>query len=100
VLHAAAAFERLMSGVRLTDGHNGLRVFSRRFAEQVDLRLPGMAYASELLEQIARSGLPYGEHPVTVDYTQYSLAKGQRSINSINIALDVWLNRLLRGGRS
>lgn len=99
VLRLAAIFERLMSGVRLTDGHNGLRVFSRRFAETVDLRLPGMAYASELLEQISRSGLPYGEHPVTIDYTPYSLAKGQRSLNSINIALDVWLNRLLRGGR-
>lgn len=99
VLRLAATFERLMSGVRLTDGHNGLRVFSRRFAEQVDLRLPGMAYASELLEQVARSNLPYAEHPVTIEYTKYSLAKGQRSLNSINIALDVWLNRLLRGGR-
>ena len=100
VLRAAAVFERWMSGVHLTDGHNGLRVFSRRFAETVELRLPGMAYASELLEQIARSGLPYGEYPVTVEYTDYSMAKGQRSLNSINIAVDVWLNRLLRGGRS
>jgi glycosyltransferase involved in cell wall biosynthesis len=99
VLRLGAVFERLMSGVRLSDGHNGLRVFSRRFAETVDLRLPGMAYASELLEQISRSGLPYGEHPVTIDYTPYSLAKGQRSLNSINIAVDVWINRLLRGGR-
>lgn len=99
VLHLAATFERIMSGVHLTDGHNGLRVFSRRFAEIVDLRLPGMAYASELLEQIQRSGLPYGEHPVTIEYTPYSLGKGQRSLNSINIALDVWLHRLLRGGR-
>jgi len=99
VLRLAATFERLMSGVRLTDGHNGLRVFSRRFAETIDLRLQGMAYASELLEQIGRSGLPYAEHPVTIDYTPYSLAKGQRSLNSINIAVDVWLNRLLRGGR-
>jgi glycosyltransferase involved in cell wall biosynthesis len=99
VLRLAATFERVMSGVRLTDGHNGLRVFSRRFAETVDLRLTGMAYASELLEQVHRSGFPYGEHPVTIEYTPYSLGKGQRSLNSINIALDVWLNRLLRGGR-
>ena len=35
-----------------------------------------MAYASELLGLIARSGLPYAEHPVTIDYTEYSTAQG------------------------
>ena len=94
VLRGARVFERLISGVGLTDAHNGLRAFSRRFAEQVNLRIPDMAYASELLGQIARSGLPYGEHPVTIDYTTYSIAKGQRSINSVNIAVDVIVNTL------
>lgn len=100
VLRMASLFERLTSGVQLSDGHNGLRVFSRTFAERVDLRLTGMAYASELLGLLRRSGLPYAEHPVTIDYTPYSLAKGQRSLNSVNVALDVWFNNLLRGGRS
>ena len=58
-----------------------------------------MAYASELLALIARSGLPYAEHPVTIDYTEYSMHKGQRSINSVNIAMDIWLNQILRGRR-
>jgi glycosyltransferase involved in cell wall biosynthesis len=96
VLRGGRLFERFTSGVRLTDGHNGLRVFTRRFAERVDLRMPDMAYATELLSQIARSGLPYGEYPVTIEYSEYSLSKGQRSINSINIALDVWIHQLLR----
>jgi glycosyltransferase involved in cell wall biosynthesis len=99
VLRLGAVFERTTSGVHLTDGHNGLRVMSRRFAQLVDLHLPGMAYASELLSLIARAGLPYAEHPVTIDYTAYSRAKGQRSLNSVNIAVDVWVSRLLRGGR-
>jgi glycosyltransferase involved in cell wall biosynthesis len=99
ILRLAAVFERITSGVELTDGHNGLRVMSRRFAEQVDLTLPGMAYASEFLSLIARSRLPYAEYPVTVDYTEYSRGKGQRSLNSVNIAVDVWVSRLLRGGR-
>ena len=99
VLRLGRMFERLTSGVRLSDAHNGLRVFTRRFAERIDLRLHDMAYASELLALIAESGLPYGEYPVTIVYTEYSLAKGQRSINSVNIALDVWLTQLLRGRR-
>ena len=99
VLRWGRRFERVTSGVRLSDAHNGLRVFSRRFAEQVDLSMNDMAYASELLGLIANSKLPYGEFPVTIEYSDYSVAKGQRSINSVNIAVDIWLNQLLRGRR-
>lgn len=95
LLKMARKFEGVTSGVHLTDAHNGLRAFTRRFASLVHLKTPDMAYASELLEAIARSGLPYAEHPVEVTYSEYSLAKGQRSINSVNIALDLCLNRLL-----
>lgn len=99
LLQAGRIFEWTTSGVRLTDAHNGLRAFTRRFAETVDLRLSDMAHASELLGLIGGSGLPYAEHPTTVLYSDYSLAKGQRSINSVNIAMDVWLNLFLRGRR-
>lgn len=99
LLRAATLFERVTSGVSLTDAHNGLRVFSRAFASRVDLTMHDMAYASELLAMIGKSGLPYAEYPVTIDYTEYSMHKGQRSINSINIATDIWINQLLRGLR-
>lgn len=99
LLKAARAFERATTGLKLTDAHCGLRAFTRRFAERVDLRFADMAHASELLVQLKRSGLKWAEHPVTVDYTDYSVAKGQRSINSINIAADIWLHHLLRGER-
>lgn len=99
LLRLARIFERVTSGVRLTDAHNGLRVFSRAFASQVELSMTDMAYASELLALLRRSGLAYAEHPVTIDYTEYSKRKGQRSINSINIAMDIWLQQALRGRR-
>lgn len=97
ILRLGRFVERLSYGVRLSDTHNGLRLFSRRFAETVELTMSDMAYASELLGLIARSGLPYAEHPVTITYSDYSRAKGQRSINSVNIALDLWMQQLLRG---
>lgn len=97
LLKIARTFERLNSGTHLTDAHNGLRIFSRRFASQIDLSVSDMAYASELLSLIAHSGLEYAEHPVTIRYTDYSMHKGQRSINSVNIAMDVWMNHMLRG---
>jgi glycosyltransferase involved in cell wall biosynthesis len=98
LLRFARVFERFNSGVSLTDAHNGLRAFSRAFAERIDLQLTDMAYDSELLAQIKRSGLRYAEHPVTIDYTDYS-RKAQRSIKSVNIAMDVWLHQALRGRR-
>jgi hypothetical protein len=55
-----------------------------------------MAHASELLEQIARSGLAYVEVPVTIEYSAYSLAKGQRLSDSIAILVDLSAQRLHR----
>jgi glycosyltransferase involved in cell wall biosynthesis len=99
LLRLARIFERLTTGVSLTDAHNGLRAFSRAFAERIDLQLADMAYASELLSLIKQSGMRYAEHPVTIQYTEYSMAKGQRSINSVNIAMDIWLHQFLKGRR-
>ena len=45
------------------------------------------------------AGATYAEYPVTIDYTEYSLSKGQHSINSINIGVDLIVNRVLRGHR-
>jgi polyprenyl-phospho-N-acetylgalactosaminyl synthase len=55
-----------------------------------------MAHASEILQQIAKSGLRYIEVPVTVEYTTYSVAKGQRLSNSVNIMLELLSGALQR----
>jgi glycosyltransferase involved in cell wall biosynthesis len=96
VLKAAVLFTRLTTGLRLTDVHNGLRAMTRRGATVMQIRQNRMAHASEILQQIAKSGLPYVEVPVTVEYTSYSTAKGQRLSNSLNIVLEL-LSRALQG---
>jgi len=99
LLKAAVAFTRVTTGLRLTDAHNGLRVFSRPVAELIDIKLHGMAHASELLGLVARSGCTWKEVPVTIDYTEYSMAKGQSGVNAVNIVLDLLQGRLARGRR-
>jgi len=94
LLKAAVLFTRLTTGLRLTDAHNGLRLLSKRAATAIDLRQNRMAHASEILDQIATSGLVYVECPVTIRYTDYSKAKGQSGLNSLNILLDLFLQRL------
>ncbi len=96
LLKGAILFSRLFSGARLTDAHNGLRALSRELAAQLDITLDRMAHASELIDQIVRTGLPYEEVSVRVHYTDYSRAKGQRAGAAVRIAIDYLLGRILR----
>jgi len=97
LLKAAVVFERMTSGITLTDAHQGLRVFRRSFARILDLQSHDMSWASEFLTRMAEHKTTYEEFPVHVEYTDYSRSKGQRSINSVNIGMDVLINKLLRG---
>jgi polyprenyl-phospho-N-acetylgalactosaminyl synthase len=94
LLRAATWFTRLSSGLRVTDAHNGLRAMTRTGALNIRLRQNRMAHASEILEQIARSGLKVVEVPVSVEYSQYSLGKGQRTSDALEILLDLFVGRL------
>lgn len=96
LLKAATWFTRLATGLRLTDTHNGLRAMTRRGASHIALRQNRMAHASELLHQIAHSSLGYVEVPVTIEYSAYSLAKGQRLSDSLRILVDLSAQRLHR----
>jgi glycosyltransferase involved in cell wall biosynthesis len=72
----------------LTDAHNGLRVFNRRVATEIEIRMAGMSHASEIVEQIDNRGWRVSEEPVTILYTEYSMSKGQSLLNGVNIVFD------------
>lgn len=94
LLSAAILFTRLTTGLKLTDAHNGLRVFTAAGARRIHLFHNRMAHASEILEQIAQRKLAYREFGNSVRYTEYSMAKGQKASNAINIVIDLVLQRL------
>ena len=94
LLKLATAYTRLTTGLSLTDAHNGLRLFTRKAAEQLRIRQNRMAHASEMLEWLGTSGLRVIEAPVNIVYTKYSMAKGQTAFSSVNIIWDLWLSRL------
>jgi polyprenyl-phospho-N-acetylgalactosaminyl synthase len=96
LLKSALAFQNLTTGLRLTDVHNGLRVLSCSALQTIVLRQNRMAHASEIVSQIASSGLRIGEYPVTIRYTAYSLAKGQSALGALNILFDLLIARLGR----
>lgn len=86
----------LSSGIWLTDTHNGLRLMTREAARKLRLHQDRMAYASELIDQIAQHKLRYVEVPVTIRYTSYSMSKGQRNLDSIMILKDLIVERFFR----
>lgn len=58
MLQVAVRFTNLFSRVKLTDTHNGLRAFNRKFAEQLNITLSGMGLTPRklLTELAAASG--------------------------------------------
>jgi glycosyltransferase involved in cell wall biosynthesis len=94
VLKGAVRFTRWSSKLDVTDAHNGLRVVNARSLGLLRLTQPRMAHASELLDLVGRHGLRFAEVPVTIVYTDYSRAKSQGNINSVNIVFDLALARL------
>ncbi|MFN7244725.1 MAG: glycosyltransferase, partial [Dietzia cercidiphylli] len=79
----------------LTDAHNGLRVFNRRVADDLNLRMNGMSHASEFVELMDSRGWRVAEQPVDILYTEYSMSKGQSLLNGINILSDGFVGKRL-----
>lgn len=89
VLRTAAFVTNRTTHLRLTDAHNGLRVIRLDAANGINMRQDRMAHATEIVLQLGRTHVPWQEHPVEVLYTDYSRAKGQSLLNSINILIDL-----------
>jgi len=97
LLRLAVLFTRLTTGLKVTDAHNGLRVFTRAAARKVKITQNRMAHASELLDQVARHKMSYVEVAVTISYTNHSRAKGQTILGAADIFGDLVLGKLARG---
>jgi len=85
VLKMGIVFSNLLYGIKLTDVHNGLRAFKSYVFEKIYFTEDRFAYASELIEKIVKFGFRYKEVPVNITYSEYSIKKGQKNINAINI---------------
>ncbi|MBO7742100.1 MAG: hypothetical protein J6S21_06050, partial [Victivallales bacterium] len=95
LLRGARFVNGLFTGMWLTDAHNGFRALGRRALESIDLTEDRMAHASEILIQIRRRKLKCTEVPTHIIYSQYSVEKGQSIGNSVNILIDLILERWL-----
>jgi len=65
-----------LTGVRLTDAHNGLRAMTDDAARKIVITSPRMEHATEIIDEIKRNELKYKEVPVNITYTKETLKKG------------------------
>jgi polyprenyl-phospho-N-acetylgalactosaminyl synthase len=91
LLKGAVFITWVLSGIRLTDAHNGLRVMTARAAKKIEINFDGFEHASEIVDEIARKKISYREFPTSIDYTEYSKAKGQSMWNSLRIVFKMFL---------
>jgi polyprenyl-phospho-N-acetylgalactosaminyl synthase len=78
ILYWGKIFTSLISGIHLTDAHNGYRMIRIAKLDDIHITMDGMEYASEFIDQISSSHLKFAEVPVNIHYDEYTLAKGQR----------------------
>ncbi len=88
-------FTSVFSGIHLTDTHNGFRALSRHAAQEITITLNRMAHASQILDLIKVKKLRYIERPVTIRYSQETLAKSPSSLRAFGIVKDILKDKFL-----
>lgn len=68
-------FTFFISGIWLTDAHNGFRMMKLETVKRIRLTMDGMEYGSEFVDEMKHQKCRFTEVPVNVTYTDDTLAK-------------------------
>jgi len=93
LLRIARIFNGVITGLWLSDAHNGFRAMNREAAGKITITENRMAHATEILRLIKQEKLRISEVPTKITYTKYSQKKGQPSWNIVNILIDLLIKR-------
>lgn len=96
ILQFARIINFLLSGMMLSDAHNGLRALNKTALQKIALTENRMAHASEFLFEIKKHNLRFKEVPVQILYTRYANETGQSPWESIKILFDLVLHKLFK----
>lgn len=89
-VRAGVYFTMFFSGIKVTDTHNGFRALSASAAEKITITLDRFAHASQILDLIKAQKLSYVERPVTLLYSQETLAKAPSSFRMFTVVKDLF----------
>lgn len=77
----------LFFGVWTSDSQSGFRALSRKAIQSLVLKSNRMEVSSEFFAEIKRLNLKFAEIPIHINYTAYSLKKGQKNTASMSILI-------------
>lgn len=95
ILKSGVIFTHMLSRIKVTDTHNGFRAIHKDALNKMKLLQDKMEHASEILDQISLNKIPFKEVPVTIQYSEYSKQKGQKSGNALKIALKMVIHKVV-----
>jgi len=84
------------TGKWVSDSQCGFKVFGPKAVAQIDLRMSGYEFCTEIVRESAQHKWRVAEVPAKVLYSEYTLAKGQSFANGIKTALRILLRSFLR----
>jgi len=86
----------LAAGKWVSDSQCGFKVFGPRSLAEVDLRMSGFEFCTEIVREAAQRRWRIAEIPSKVIYSEYTMAKGQSFANGVKTALKILLRSFLR----
>lgn len=66
-----------ISGLVITDSQSGMKVMSRRFAENLEITYNGFEFCIEIIKNASITKSNVYEYPIDVSYSKETMAKGQ-----------------------
>ena len=92
IIPVARVVNWLLTGLWLTDAHNGWRAISCRAARLINIEQDRMAHNTDIPAQIVKHGLKYKEVAVEIVYKEY----GQGLLGGVKILLDLLKSKILK----
>ncbi len=89
IIKPAIWLNNLLTGLHLSDVHNGFRALSRLAAKKIEIKQDAMAHASEIVAQTKKCNLRYQEVPVTIIYREF----GQGFGGGLKILIDWFIKK-------
>lgn len=86
----------LATGKWVQDSQCGFKVFGPKAVRDIDLKMSGFEFCSEVVRETAKHRWRMREVPTKVLYSEYTLAKGQSFAHGIQTALRILLRSFLR----
>jgi glycosyltransferase involved in cell wall biosynthesis len=84
------------TGLFVHDSQCGLKVFGPKALGEVELRMSGFEFCTEIVREAATHRWRIAEVPSKVLYSEYTLAKGQSFANGVKTAFKILLRSFLR----